>query len=74
MNSFYLNNLRTKEDLLKIICEKWGFEYIPNFPIPVVPENQFLISCELLARYSEFNILFFILNIPSVVSNKNFTI
>ncbi|HRR96675.1 MAG TPA: hypothetical protein P5150_08130, partial [Candidatus Ratteibacteria bacterium] len=59
---FYLSNLKTKEDLLDIICNRWGFEYTPNFPCPFSVQNNSVVGIEPIGRFCNFWIFYLILD------------
>ena len=61
--NFYLSNLQTKEDLLEIVCRRWGFEY-SNLSIPFTISTQSVIQSEIIGKFYNFFVFYFVLNDP----------
>ncbi|MEA1995245.1 MAG: DNA methyltransferase, partial [Campylobacterota bacterium] len=58
---FYLSDLRTKEDLKKIVIERWNYNpNISDFPHDFNEEiKEKIKDTEILAEYADFEIVFF---------------
>jgi len=65
---FYLGSLKTKNDLLRIVCERWGFEYTPGIPIPFPASTPTLSRSELIGRFKDFFVFYFVFNNPEGVT------
>jgi len=65
MGKFYLSKLKTKEELKRIIAERWNYELLPQLPFAIdfkEETDRKIIESAVVAEHARFRMGFFRLN------------